>query len=322
MTTVQPVPQRPSPPVITIVGASGDLGSRIARELLQRNARVRAITRSGSAAPRLEQLRELGAEVASVDFDDETALARSLEGSSVVISCVAGLREAIVVAQEKLLDAAVRAGVPRFIPSDFSIDFARLPRGSNRNLDLRSEFRRRLDDAPIKSTSILNGAFMDMLTGTAPFILFRIRCVLCWGDPDQLMDWTTIADTARYTAAAALDPTTPRELRIAGEEISARGLATVMSDLTGRPHRILRPGGLAVLGGMIRLTRALTPERGALYPPWQGMQYMHNMYSGLPKFDQLDNDRYRMQWTQVRDLLSEHLARRRSDPATRPTGPR
>lgn len=308
MTTIQSAAAQGSPHVVTIVGASGDLGSRIAQELLQRNARVRAITRSGSSAPRLEQLRKLGAEVAPVDFDDQTALARTVEGSSVVVSCIAGLREAIIDAQGKLLEAAVRAGVPRFMPSDFSIDFTRLPRGSNRNLDLRAEFRRRLDDAPIQATSVLNGAFMDMLTGTAPFILFRIRRVLCWGDPDQLMDWTTIADTATYTAAAALDPTTPRDLRIAGEEISARGLATVMTELTGQRHRLLRPGGLPVLGAMIRLTRAFTPETGALYPPWQGMQYMHNMYSGLPKFAQLENDRYPMRWTRVSQLLRGTLS--------------
>lgn len=298
-----------STPTIAIAGASGDLGARIARELLARGARVRALTRGGDAARRLEPLRGLGMEIAAVDFADADALSRSLEGVSVVVSAVSGLREVVVDAQGRLLDAAVRAGVPRFIPSDFAIDFTRLPRGSNRNLDLREEFRKRIDGAPIRATSILNGAFMDMLTGTAPFVLFRIRRVLCWGDPDQLMDWTTIADTAAYTARAAMDPSTPRFLRIAGEEISARGLARVMSELTGRRHGILRPGGPRVLAGMIRATRFFRPDEGALYPAWQGMQYMHGMYTGLPKFERLDNDRYAMEWTRVRDVLGPFLAR-------------
>ena len=44
-----------------------------------------------------------------------------------------------------------------------------------------------------------------VVTGTAPFILFKINRVLCWGDPQQLTDWTTIEDTARFTALAAMD---------------------------------------------------------------------------------------------------------------------
>ena len=294
---------------VVIAGASGDLGARIASELLLSGAAVRALTRGGNAAPRLEALRPLGAEITPVDFGNPAALARAVEGAAVIVSAVAGLRDVVVESQGRLLAAAVQAGVPRFIPSDFAIDFTKLPRGSNRNLDLREEFRRLIDEAPVRVTSILNGAFMDMLTGTAPFILFRFRRVLCWGDPDQAMDWTTIADTARYTAAAALDPTTPRYLRIAGEELTARGLAELMTELTGRRHGILRPGGLAMLGAMIRMTRAFTPDKGELYPAWQGMQYMHNMYSGTAKFERLDNDRYAIPWTKARDVLGAFVSR-------------
>jgi hypothetical protein len=35
---------------------------------------------------------------------------------------LAGLREVVIDAQKKLLDAAIAAGVPRFIPSDYSLD--------------------------------------------------------------------------------------------------------------------------------------------------------------------------------------------------------
>ncbi|MEY2715931.1 MAG: NmrA-like family, partial [Planctomycetota bacterium] len=57
---------------VAIAGASGDLGARIARELLRKGARVRALTRGGDAARRLEPLRGLGAEVVAVDFADVT----------------------------------------------------------------------------------------------------------------------------------------------------------------------------------------------------------------------------------------------------------
>jgi len=182
-----------------------------------------------------------------------------------------------------------------------------LPPGTNRNLDLRREFHERLDKAPIAATSILNGMFTDLLTGEAPFILFKLNRVVYWEDADQLMDFTTIDDTAEFTATAALDSSTPRFLRIAGEQISARGLAEVVSEVTGQNFRLFRAGGLGRLATLIKITRAVLPKTSALYPPWQGMQYMHNMFSGRVKLEPLDNDRYAgMKWATVRDILAAH----------------
>jgi hypothetical protein len=175
----------------------------------------------------------------------------------------------------------------------------------SRNLDLRREFGRRLDQAPIRATSVLNGMFMDLLTGQAPVVLFKIRRVLYWGHADQPLDFTTIADTAAFTAAAALDPTTPRYLRVAGEVATVRDLQKAAAEATGRRFGRLRAGGLWLLKLMIKLTRRFAPAPKEVFPPWQGMQYLHNMFTGLPKLAPLDNDRYpEMRWTKVREVLA------------------
>lgn len=294
-----------SEPTIAVAGATGNLGGRVTRELRARGADVRAIVRLGTAAERIEPLRALGVEIASVEMQRASELAAACSGAACVVSALAGLREVIVEAQTALLDAAVKAGVPRFVPSDFSIDFTRFPEGENRNLDLRREFHTRLDRAEIAATTIFNGAFADMLTGQMPLVLFKIRRVLYWGSADQRMDFTTVADTAAYTARAALDPDTPRFLRIAGDELSARELAAVASEVTGKRFRLLRPGGLGMLGLMIKIARRIAPGEGELYPPWQGMQYMRNMLEGRAKLQPLDNDRYPdMRWTKARDVLA------------------
>jgi nucleoside-diphosphate-sugar epimerase len=291
--------------LIVLAGAAGDLGHRIALALLARGAQVRALVRPGNTKPNVATLRERGAEIVEVDFKDAAALTRACVGASCVVSALSGLRDVIIDAQTHLLDAAVAAGVPRFIPSDFAIDFTKLPEGSNRNLDLRREFGRHLDRVPIQATSILNGMFMDLLTGQAPLVLFKIKRVLYWGSADQPLDFTTIADTAAFTAAAALDPTTPRYLRVAGEVATIRGLQAAASAATGQRFRLLRAGGLWVLKLMIKITRRLVPARNEVFPPWQGMQYLHNMFTGLPKFGALDNARYPdLQWTSVREVLA------------------
>jgi hypothetical protein len=211
----------------------------------------------------------------------------------------------IVDTQKRLLDAAVAAGVPRFIPSDYCIDYTRLPAGSNRNLDLRREFNQRLDQAPIAATSVLNGMFTDLLTGQAPVVLFSLKRVVYWGNADQPLDFTTTENTAEFAAAAALDHETPRYLRVAGEVASIRDVQQAASAATGQPFGLLWAGSVGVLGALSQLTKALMPKSDDVFPPWQGMQYLHNMFTGLPKLAPLDNARYpEIRWTSVQEVLA------------------
>ena len=297
--------QPTSSPKIIIAGATGHLGGLIATCLLQGGARVTALVRRGTAPVQAAALKERGADVIEVDYGNEAGLARACEGGACVVSALSGLREVIVDTQTALLNAAVKAGVPRFIPSDFSIDYTKLLAGSNRNLDLRREFSERLNKAPIKATSILNGMFADLLTGQAPVVLSGLKRVVYWGNADQPMDFTTIADTAAFTAAAALDPSTPRFLRIAGEVASARDLKRIAGEAKGHAFGLFRAGGLGRLQSIIKITRFLFPAKKEVFPAWQGMQYMHNMFTGLPKLTPLDNDRYpNLRWTALKTVLA------------------
>jgi nucleoside-diphosphate-sugar epimerase len=292
-------------PTIVVAGATGNLGGRIVRALREHGAAARAVVRQGAARDKLEWLRGLGVTIAIVDYDDPAEVTAACSSASCVVSALQGLREVILDVQTVLLDAAVRAGVPRFIPSDYSIDFTGLPPGRNRNLDLRREFHTRLETRSISPTTIFTGAFADMLTGQMPLILFQRRRVLYWGDADQRMDFTTVDDTAAFTASAALDPSTPRFLRAAGDQLSARELTAVVSEVTRREFRLFRAGGLGMLGAIIKVARTLAPGELDLFPAWQGMQYMRDMFDGRAKLDPLDNDRYpAIRWTTAREVLS------------------
>lgn len=298
-----------TPPRIVVAGATGRLGGRIVTALLKRGATVVALTRPTSAAEAVRALRDRGVEIAVVDMGDVQSIAGACRGAACVVSAVLGLRDVMVDAQKKLVQGAMAAGVPRFMPSDYCLDFTKLHDGENRNLDLHREFKTWLDEQPIASTSIFNGAFMDMLTGQAPFILFKHHRVLFWSNAEQVHDFTTMDDTAAFTAAAALEAHTPRTLKISGETISALGLAAVMTSLTGRLHRLQWAGTLGTLKAMIAVGRFVQPAPNEVFPAWQGMQYMHNMFGGRAVLTPLDNARFpELQWTPVRDALREHLA--------------
>lgn len=294
-----------STPVVAIAGATGDLGGRIGTALLARGARVRAVLREGTSADDVARLEARGISPAFADHTDVGAVATALAGTHVVVSALSGLRDVIVDRQTVLLDAAVEAGVRRFIPSDFAIDFTRTDPDRNRNLDLRREFMGRVDRTSIAATSILTGAFAELLRPGATLIQPSIRSVVYWGHSDRRLDFTTRDDTAAFTAAAALDPTAPRVLRAAGDSVSPSVLAQLMTELTGSRYRLLPAGTVGSLDPLIHTARFVRPQPDTLYPAWQQMQYIRDMFSGRAVLAPLDNDRYPdIKWTSMREALS------------------
>jgi uncharacterized protein YbjT (DUF2867 family) len=294
--------------IILVAGATGDLGGRIVKALVAKGAQVRAVVRPSSDPEKIQKLEKLGVEVVKIDTSNLNEMTAACKDVACVVSALAGLRDVIIDAQKVLLDAAVTAGVPRFIPSDFALDFTKFHDGENRNLDLRREFHTYLDKAPIAATTIFNGAFMDMLTDQMPLILFKQKRILYWGDVDHKMQFTTKDNIAEYTANAALEATTPRFLRIAGDLLSPKEIKKVMEELTGQPHSFFHPGGGGLLSTIIKIARFIAPAKNELYPAWQGMQYMRNMIDDRSNLVTIDNNRYpNMGWTTVKDMLKTHL---------------
>ena len=293
-------------PTILVAGGTGNLGERIIKALIKRGAEVRAIVRNGSKPEKIAKLTELGAKVITVDMSDVEQLKQACQGTSCVVSALAGLHDVIVDSQIKLLDAALAAGVPRFIPSDYSADFTKLSAGDNRNFDLRKEFHQYLDKSPIAATSILNGAFADILSYNTPLYDVKNYSVGYWGDKsDWKIDFTTMDNTADYTAAAAIDVSTPRILRIASFQISPNELVAVGAEVKKTEFKLIPMGSMADFSASNKQERSANPEgEKELYPSWQAKQYLHSMLSvqNIP----LDNDRYPdVQWTSAFDVISK-----------------
>ncbi len=290
---------------VLVVGASGNIGTKVVRELIARGAaHVRATYRAGTKPEIVATLRETGAELVTADLDNAASLAAACAGVSVVVSTVQGLRDTIVDGQARLLRAAEAAGVARMIPSDYSLDFFKTPVGSNRNLDLRREFNALLDASRVRGTSVLCGAFMDLIgagrIGPDP----KTGVYKVWGDPDQPYDFTHTDDVAAYIAAVALDNDAPRFVRIAGDTKSPTQIAAIVRELRGTPVTIERAGSVEALGGIIEGMRRQAPATDELFPVWQQMQYGRDMASGLGRLDPLDNARYpSIHPRSIRDLL-------------------
>lgn len=292
---------------ILVAGGTGNLGERIIKALIKRGADVRAIVRSSSESEKQEKLTALGAEVVTADMSDTAALESACQGVTCVVSALSGLHNVIVDAQTRLLDAAVSAGVPRFIPSDFSSDLTKIPEGENRNFDLRKEFHQHLDKSSIAATSIMNGAFADEILGfNTPLYDTKNYSVGYWGDKaDWEIDFTTMDDTADYTAAAALDSETPRILRIASFQISPNELVAAGKEITNKDFKLVPMGSMEDFSASNQKMRAANPGgEKEVFPDWQSMQYLYGMFYVQNK--PLNNDRYSdVEWTSAMEVLSK-----------------
>lgn len=291
---------------ILVAGGTGNLGGRIVRDLVKRGAEVHVIVRQETEPDKIDKLKQLGAEVVSVEMSNHEELKKACESATCVVSALSGLRETIVDAQIDLLNAAITAGVPRFIPSDFAADFTRLAEGDNRNFDLRKEFHETLDKSAIASTSIMNGAFTDILTYGTSLYDFRNYTVGYWGDdPYWKIDFTSMDNTADFTAAAALDSETPRVLRIASFQVTPNDLVSMGEKVKGHEFKLVQMGSLEELAAANKKARAANPEgEKEVFPDWQGKQYLHSMFS--VHNETLDNDRYAdVEWISAVDVISK-----------------
>jgi NmrA-like family len=96
---------------VAVAGASGNLGPAILNQLLAAGFTVTALTRADSRSTFPSAVK-----VVPVDYDSLDSLTAALKGQDALVSTLATLA---IGAQIRLIDAAIAAGVKRFIPSEF-----------------------------------------------------------------------------------------------------------------------------------------------------------------------------------------------------------
>ncbi|KAH7090245.1 isoflavone reductase family protein [Paraphoma chrysanthemicola] len=96
---------------VIIIGAGGNLGPSILKAFLSSSFNTTVLSREGSTST-----FPSGVKVVRANYDSVDSLKKAFEGQDAVVSLVAGH---VLGDQNKLIDAAIAAGVKRFIPSEF-----------------------------------------------------------------------------------------------------------------------------------------------------------------------------------------------------------
>ncbi|MHA7652846.1 NmrA family NAD(P)-binding protein [Mycobacterium sp. ML4] len=273
---------------VLLIGATGHLGSYIARALIERGADLRLYVRPDSR-------HKLGDDIASARHVEVVGSERgAFDGVQTVVSAVQGGPDVIIDTQLRLLDQARAAGVRRFIPSTFSFNLFGLGEGENINSDWRREFARRADNerGSVDVVHVLNGCFLDegVFFEFVRGVDLDLNEAYLWGDGNEKMQFTTFADTAAYTAAAALDDRElPREFFVAGDMLTFHEFVDATSAGLGRPITVIPMGSLTDLDAEIDRRMRQEPDNML---SWLPLMYWRGMLNGKGKPGPLLNDRY------------------------------
>ena len=273
-----------------LVGATGMLGSRIARHLLDgADTRVRLMLRAGAADDAknkdvLKPLLDGGAQVVEGDLTDRASLDRATEGIDVIVSAVQGGPDVIIDGQVALAEAGKRNGVRRILPSDFALDLFKATPGEHMMFDLRRNADEAIAKTGIDSLHILNGAFMEMFKPGAGAIDYDARIVSFWGDGTRPIEITSVEDTARMVARVALDRDVQAgKFAFAGDRVSFREAGEIVAKQTGRPIRPVAFGSEADLRAAMAKA---DPQKRVM------LAYLLYMTNGQTALTDLQNDRY------------------------------
>lgn len=143
---------------VVLVGAAGSVGEAVLSALVaSKKFNIKIIRRIGSKSATPD-----GIAVQDVDFDSQESLVEALKGQDAVVSAVG--REGIPL-QKNIIDAAVTAGVQRFIPSDFGSNLDHPSAAENPvfvpKLKILAHLVEQAKTSSLSWTGIANNAFLD-----------------------------------------------------------------------------------------------------------------------------------------------------------------
>ncbi len=229
-------------PVTLVVGATGDLGGRVVRELLARDKQVRALVREGTDS---SELASQGVEIARGDLLEPASLDQALTGVSAVITTATGttgrrkgdsLASVDDLGNRNLVDAAGRATLERLVfTSILTADKARtVPQFWQKKV-----IEDNLEASGVPFVALRPGALVG---GAHDFWKRDLRkCRLtAIGKADVRLTSVHIDDVARYLALAVDEPRAVGQRIDIGMErpLSFRDLSTEFSRLLGHEIKL------------------------------------------------------------------------------------
>ncbi|MGV2020186.1 NmrA family NAD(P)-binding protein [Agrobacterium sp. 22-223-1] len=216
---------------ILVTGATGKLGKRVVSRLLQREAKVRVLTRRSEDALKLWGNR---VEIAEGNFSDPASLKEASRGIETVF-LLSPIGETLAADQNAVIDAALSAGASRIVKisgSDWTIENA----GYSISGAAHAEVERHLAASGIAHTVLRPNAWMQVALEPVVAALRKGEDVPArFGDAAvSFIDADDIADVAVHALTTSA-PVSGTLVLTGGEALSALEIARIAARIQHRP---------------------------------------------------------------------------------------
>ncbi|KAH6951813.1 hypothetical protein DER45DRAFT_388328 [Fusarium avenaceum] len=219
---------------VAVVGGSGLLGSKVVSSLLNAGFDITVITRNESTATFPSKVT-----VKRVDITSLESIKKAITGLDAVVSTVT---TAATGQQKVIIDAAIAARVPRFIPSEFGIPsrenrdtkIGRLLAAKIQNTDYLIELAKKHEW--FSWTGLSNGLFLDAgLRNERGFVNIRERKFRLVDSGNEPYSTSTLAFIGDAVAAILKKPdeTANKYLDIAGVTTTQNEVLQLVEQITG-----------------------------------------------------------------------------------------
>ncbi|KAL5083028.1 hypothetical protein Trisim1_002250 [Trichoderma cf. simile WF8] len=187
---------------VAVAGASGNIGSIVVKALLQANFNVTVLTRSQKTGAYDSKIK-----VAEVDFTSLSSLTSALQNQDAIVST---LGKAGLETQNLLIDAAIAAGVQRFIPSDYGVCTTSPKVSGFPFYSTLATVRKYLEDkaaaGALSYTIVAIGSFLEYVLMTPQVVNFKEHSVTLMDEGKNRISTSPLASIGTAVAGVFKNP--------------------------------------------------------------------------------------------------------------------
>ena len=193
---------------IAIAGISSRLALLIAEELMkQSDVKLRGSCRNLATLPPWIRESDRVTLVQTGPYDTDN-LRSLIKGSDVVICCYLADNEIMFQGQKLLVDLCDEERIPRYIASDYTMDYTKIGYGDVAIKDPMKQIKAHIETkSHVKGVHVLVGLFMESYWELVVPYNPEAKLLSTWVSKDAKFDITSYRTCAQYVAAVALDDT-------------------------------------------------------------------------------------------------------------------
>ncbi|KAI9150497.1 hypothetical protein HJFPF1_10265 [Paramyrothecium foliicola] len=246
---------------VGVAGITGKFGRLLAIQLLKNpNVTLRGYARDTTKAAAIFSNSHRVHLFQGGAFD-AAAIKPFVDGCDVVVCSYLGDDKLMIDGQKALIDACEGAGVPRYVASDWALDYTKLKLGELFPKDPMIHVKAYIETKhTVKGVHILIGGFMDPIL--SPF--FQVwdpatKSLRYWGEGTEPWEGTSYVNAAEFTAAVITDPSAVGIKKFLGDRKSIKQIVEVFEKVYGFAPKLERLGSLDDLKTLMHARQAENP---------------------------------------------------------------